>query len=271
MSKTALVTGGAKGIGLGSIRALARQGWNVAFTGRDEDALRAAEQEMRQAGVQAVGISHSVTDEAGWAAVIEVVLDRFGSLDALVCNAGISPKRNGLPVPFLEADDAIWQETFATNLYGVIYGMRAALPVMVKAGAGSIVIVSSIAGMTTINDVSAHYAASKAAVLGLMRQTASTFGPVGVRINAVAPGRTLTDSLKALNDVNREAAHAAIALRRDGLPEEVGEAIAFLCGTGSAYITGECLQVTGGWKMFYNIKRSAHAAALAAGTTNLTL
>jgi 3-oxoacyl-[acyl-carrier protein] reductase len=83
-----------------------------------------------------------------------------------------------------------------------------------------------------------------------MRQTASTFGPVGVRINAVAPGRTLTDSLKALNDVNREAAHAAIALRRDGLPEEVGEAIAFLCGTGSAYITGECLQVTGGWKMF---------------------
>jgi 3-oxoacyl-[acyl-carrier protein] reductase len=250
MSKTALVTGGAKGIGYGCVQALVRQGWSVAFTGTDIAALRSAECELTAAGAKVMSIRHSVTAETEWSGVINAVVSRFGSLDALVCNAGISPKRNGRPVPFLEADDAIWQETFATNLFGVIYGMRAALPIMIKAGSGSIVVVSSIAGLTAIRDVSAHYSASKAALLGLVRQTAEEFGPAGVRVNAVAPGRTLTASLKALEDVNREATLSGIALRRDGQPEEIGEAVAFLCGAGSSYIAGECLQVTGGWKMF---------------------
>jgi 3-oxoacyl-[acyl-carrier protein] reductase len=250
MTKTVLVTGGAKGIGLGTVRVLARQGWNIAFTGRDVDALKVVEKQLADEGANVLAVEHSVVDAAGWESVVASVADRFGSLDALVCNAGISPKRNGRPVPFLEADDAIWEETFATNLYGVLYGMRAVLPGMIERHAGSIVVVASIAGLTSLRDVSVHYSSSKAAVIGLVRQVAEEFGPTGVRVNAVAPGRTLTESLKALNDVNREAAHANIALRRDGEPEEIGEAVAFLCGPGSSYITGECIQVTGGWKMF---------------------
>jgi 3-oxoacyl-[acyl-carrier protein] reductase len=246
---TALVSGGTRGIGLATVRTLAAQGWNVAFTGRDVAALREAEAELQDEGASVLAIEHSVTDQSGWTAVVEAVRARFGGLDSVVCNAGVSPKRAGRPVPFLEADDAIWNETLATNLFGVINAMRAVLPTMISAGRGSIVVVGSIAGLTSIRDVSAHYTASKAAVIGLVRQTAEEFGPAGIRINAVAPGRTLTDSLKALVDVDRAATHATIALRRDGLPEEIGQAIAFLCGPAAAYITGECLQVTGGWKM----------------------
>jgi 3-oxoacyl-[acyl-carrier protein] reductase len=167
----------------------------------------------------------------------------------LVCNAGISPKRNGRPLAFLEAEDEVWRETLETNLFGVIYGMRAVLPQMVRAGTGSIVVVSSIAGITNIRDVSAHYAASKAAVLGLVRQAADEFGPKGVRINAVAPGRTNTASLKALRDVTQQATLNQIPLRRNAEPEEIGEAVAFLCGSGATYISGECLQINGGWRM----------------------
>ncbi len=207
------------------------------------------EELLTSSGAQALGIRHSVTEAAEWSSVVVSVIERFGSLDALVCNAGISPKRDGRPVPFLETDDAIWQETFATNLYGVIYGMRAVLPAMVRAGSGAIVVVASIAGLTSIRDVSAYYSSSKAAVIGLVRQTAEEFGPLGIRINAVAPGRTLTASLKALRDLNRDATLGQIALRRDGEPDEIGETVAFLCGAGASYICGECLQVTGGWKV----------------------
>jgi 3-oxoacyl-[acyl-carrier protein] reductase len=248
-SKIALVTGGTRGIGRSIVQCLVGHGWNVAFTGQNADAVAQAERTLGESGGRVMGLRQDVEDQNGWQSLVDEVETRLGPISALICNAGISPKINGRPVAFEDADDELWQRTFAVNVFGVVYGMRAVVPGMTRRGSGSIVIVSSVAGLRHIPDVSTFYSASKAAVLGLMRQAAGELGPKGIRVNSVAPGRTRTDSLKALDDRNRDKTLEQIALRRDGEPEEVAEAVAFLCGPTSSYVTGHCLQVSGGWNI----------------------
>jgi 3-oxoacyl-[acyl-carrier protein] reductase len=247
--KVALVTGGSRGIGRSIVECLVQQGWSVAFTGQNMDGVIEAQRSLTEKGARVLGIRQDVEDQAGWANVVGTVESQLGPISSLVCNAGISPKPNGRPVAFEDPHDDLWQRVFAVNVFGVVYGMRAVLPSMVRRASGSIVIVASTAGLRFIPDVSAFYSASKAAVIGLMRQTAGEYGPKGIRINAVAPGRTRTDMMKALVDHNRERTLEQIALRRDGQPEEIAEVIAFLCGNRSSYVTGQCIQVTGGWNI----------------------
>jgi 3-oxoacyl-[acyl-carrier protein] reductase len=187
-------------------------------------------------------LRHAVEDHRTWPEVVATVQARLGSVDTLICNAGITLKIDGRPVAFLDADHEFWSRVFAVNVLRVANGMRAVVPGMIQRGSGNVVLAPSVASLAYIPTVSTAYAASKAALLGIMRHAAGELGPRGIRVNSIAAGRTLTHPLKALIDPNREKTIEQISLRRDGEPNEVAAAVAFLCGPDSSYITGHCLE-----------------------------
>jgi 3-oxoacyl-[acyl-carrier protein] reductase len=241
-----MITGGSRGIGLGTARVMGRDGWKVTITGTTEDRLATAKQDLAADGFDCHTVCFAVEDEAAWSGAVADTEAAFGPLSALVLNAGISPKRDGSKIPFGDDDGDAWQQTVDVNLMGVVYGMRAVLPGFKERG-GSIVAISSIVGRVAVPLGSTYYAASKAAVVGLVQSAAFELGGFGIRVNAVLPGRIATDMVAAAGEELNNALIPVIALGRLGEPEEVGEAINFLCGPRASYITGICLDATGGW------------------------
>lgn len=245
MTRVALVTGGGRGIGAAVARRLAADGFEVAVSGRTETTLAAVAEEI---GGHAIVADSSVPAEAE-RAVAETV-DRFGGLDVLVPNAGIS---HGGTV--LEQTPESWERVIGTNLTGVFLICRAALPHLIERR-GSIVAISSVGGLTA-GYRSSVYCTSKAGVNMLIQSIAYDFGPEGVRANAVCPAWTRTDmgdggmdDLAELYDTDREGAYriatATNPLRRAATPEEVADAVAWLCTPGAAYVNGVLLPIDGG-------------------------
>jgi 3-oxoacyl-[acyl-carrier protein] reductase len=161
----------------------------------------------------------------------------MGTVGILVNNAGVT-RHTG----FLDIDDAEWRWMVETHLYGTFYMTRAALPDMVAAGGGSIVNVASELALIG-RARQAHYVAAKAGVVGLTKSLAREFGPNNVRVNAVAPGPTMTGML---TNHERLASEADLPLRRVGRPEEIAAAVAFLCSSDATWITGQVLSPNGG-------------------------
>jgi 3-oxoacyl-[acyl-carrier protein] reductase len=233
--KTALVTGGSRGIGRAIALELAGAGANVTLSyrsGKEE-----AEEVAREAGAKAMQADVADPDEA------KRLVDEAGELDILVNNAGVT--RDGLLARMSDED---WRDVIETNLGGVFHTCRAAARGMMKRRAGSIVNVSSIVGLHG-NPGQTNYSASKAGIIGFTKALARELGNRGVRANVVAPGYIDTRLTQVIADDMKELMLANTPLGRFGRPEDVAGAVRFLCSDEAAFITGEVMLVDGGLGM----------------------
>lgn len=236
--RTALVTGGSRGIGAAIVRRLAAEGAKVRFTYRaaQEEAQRVA----REAGPQVSAVALDVKDAEACERIVDETVELLGSLDIVVNNAGVI--RDGL---FLTMEDDDWSEVIETNLGGVFRICRSVCRHMLMQQGGSIVNVSSIVG--DLGGVGqANYAASKGALNALTRSLAAEFGSKGIRVNAVAPGMVRTDMTGAVRAVASDKILERIPLGRFAEPEEIASTVAFLASDDAKYLTGQIVTVDGG-------------------------
>lgn len=242
--KTALVTGGSRGIGRAVCLELARGGANVALCyAGNEQAAQETVSACQALGAQALAVRCDVSDAEAVKSMMDQVTQTFGPIHILVNNAGIT--RDGLLMAMKEADfDAVVD----TNLKGTFLCMKAVARTMAKQRYGRIVNLSSVVGLHG-NAGQVNYAASKAGVIGMTKSLAKELAPRGVTANAVAPGFIETDMTAALSQSARDALTPAIPAQRLGTAEDVARAVAFLASDEAAYITGQVLAVDGGMGM----------------------
>ena len=242
--KTALVTGGSRGIGRAIVERLAADGADVTFFYRDNaDAAEAVVAAAQATGWKVAAEQLDIRDSAACAAAVERVADRAGRIDILVNNAGVTRDN-----PLAAFDDDDVAAVLATNVTGVFNMCRAVVPYMTSQRAGSIVNLSSVAGDKGGRGQT-NYAASKGAINAFTRALAVELAPRKVRVNAVAPGVIETDMSADVRELAGDAVLARILLRRWGRPEEIADAVWFLAGAHSSYVTGQVLSVDGGFKM----------------------
>ncbi|QXJ21384.1 3-oxoacyl-ACP reductase FabG [Actinomadura graeca] len=237
----AVVTGGSRGIGRAAVLRLAADGFDVAFcylSGEEEAGETAAAARRAGARVLARRTDVSVPGQAG--KLVCEAEDELGPLAAVVANAGIVRDR-----PLARMADDEWDAVIRTNLDGTYHLCRAAARPLMRHDAGSIVTISSVAGVHG-NTGQANYAASKAGIIGFTKSIAQELGRFGVRANCVAPGMITTDMTAGLGDARRKEQLKRIALRRPGTPDEVADLVSFLVSCRSAYITGQVLGIDGG-------------------------
>lgn len=242
--KICLVTGGGTGIGRAAALQMAREGARaVVIAGRREQEGEAVAAACRDLGSQAVFLMTDVTREAEVEAMVSGTLDRFGRLDVAFDNAGFQERRG----PIEDQDDATYAAVFDTNVRGVFHCLRYQIPAMRQAGGGAIVINASVSGIRNPNPGFALYNASKAAVIAMMRTAAIENAALGLRINAVAPGRVVTDMMLAAGVGDVATVAAGLPLRRMGQPEEVAEAVVWLASDAASYVVGHVLAADGGF------------------------
>ncbi|HYM84463.1 MAG TPA: 3-oxoacyl-ACP reductase family protein [Candidatus Dormibacteraeota bacterium] len=243
--RVVLVTGSSRGIGAEIAVRAGSEGATVAVHyRRSADGAESTAERVRDAGGRAEVFWGDVADGRAAEALVASVLERFGRLDGLVNNAGLT-----LVKPFLETEPAEWDEVLRTDLTAAFHTCRAALPAMLEAGSGAIVNLASRLGQMGIAETAA-YSAAKAGVIGMTRALAREFGPHGIRVNAVAPGVVVTDmtgDLVASEEGRRRMRD--MALGRFGRPEEVAEAVVFLLSDASSLFTGQTLNPNAGGYM----------------------
>lgn len=239
--KTALVTGGAKGIGAAAVKKLCENGFSVAINYlSSEEKANALSSELVSLGYDAFTVKADVSDSAQVRKMFADVMERNGRLDALVNNAGIAKQQL-----FDTVTDCEWQRMLGVDLTGVFNCCREALPIMLSAKYGRIINISSVWGQAGAS-CEVAYSAAKAGVIGLTRALAKEAGLSGITVNCVAPGAIETDMMAQFSADDVAALCEEIPLGRLGKPEEIAEVIAFLAGDGAAYITGQTIGVNGG-------------------------
>jgi len=239
-NKVVMVTGGAAGIGRVTAENFAREGARIAICDVNPEAGEAAAKAL---GAEA---SFEQVDVAGTAAVsswVEGVFDKYGQIDVLVNNAGIT--RDGLIMRMKEED---WDAVISVNLKSAFNCIKAASKIMVKQRSGRIINLASVVGVMG-NVGQANYVASKAGMIGLTKTVAKELGARGITVNAVAPGFIETDMTAVLSDKVKAFMLSMVPLQRAGTPQDVADAITFLASDQAAYITGQVIHVTGGMYM----------------------
>ena len=242
--KTAIVTGGSRGIGRAICLELARRGCNIvlSFAGNTAAADQTVS-DCQALGVQALAVQGNVADADAVKALFDAALEKFGAIDILVNNAGIT--RDNLLMLLKEEDfDAVVD----TNLKGAFLCMKAAVRPMMKQRRGRIISLSSVVGLRG-NAGQVNYAASKAGVIGMTKSLAKELAGRNITVNAVAPGFIDTDMTAVLPDKAKEAILSSIPMARLGAAEDVASAVAFLASDEAGYITGQVLAVDGGMSM----------------------
>ena len=240
-SPVAVVTGGARGIGLAVAQWFLAHGHRVALWDIDASTLQQTEQTLNDAErVLAVACDVSQPDQVQAATAATVA--RFGRIDALVNNAGVAVFK-----PILQTSFEDWQTVLGTNLNGPFLCTQAIAPVMCQTGGGAVVNIASISGLRA-STLRVAYGTSKAALIHLTKQQATELGTVGIRVNCVAPGPVDTEMAKLVHSVAiRSDYHDVIPLERYGTTDEIANAVGFLCSPAASYINGQLLAVDGGF------------------------
>jgi len=240
-SPVAVVTGGARGIGLAIARWFLAHGHCVALIDIDADTLKRTEAELADPE-HLLALHGDVSRPDQVAAAMAAVDTRFGRIDALVNNAGVAVFK-----PILQTSFEEWRHVLGTNLDGAFLCTQAAAPVMLRGGGGAVVNIASISGLRA-STLRVAYGTSKGALIHLSKQQAVELGNAGIRVNCIAPGPVDTEMAKLVHSVAiRSDYYDAIPLNRYGTPEEIAQAVGFLCSAEAAFINGQVLAVDGGF------------------------
>lgn len=239
--KVAIVTGGSRGIGWAIAQALVREGARVVIASKDPARGEAAAEALRSAGGEAVFIRTDVTQQDQVERMVATVWERFGRIDVLINNAGLSER-----APFTEESPDLWDRMYRVNVMGVVFPSQAVVRRMQQQGWGSIVHVASKAGVVG-EPGHAAYSAAKGAVISMTRCMAIELAPDNIRVNVVCPGPVVTDMLNTTVPAEVQARLAAeTPLGRLGQPEDIAGAVLLLASDESAMITGQTVSVDGG-------------------------
>ena len=242
--RTALVTGGARGIGRAIVLRLATQGADVAFSYRgNQAAAEATVKEVEALGRRVLAVQADAKEMEGAETLVKAVLEAFGKVDILVNNAGIT--RDDL---IMRMSVDAWRDVLETNLFGAFYALKAVTRPMLKARGGRIINITSVSGQAGQMG-QANYSSAKAGLIGLTKAAARELASRGITVNAVAPGFVLTELTQDLPDALKAQINERTPLGRFGTPEEIANAVAFLASDEAAYITGQVLAVDGGLVM----------------------
>ncbi|PYC47083.1 short-chain dehydrogenase [Litorivita pollutaquae] len=241
--KTAIVTGSSRGIGRAIAELFARCGANVVVSSRTMEACTPVVESIAAQGGEAMAIPCHIGHKQELQALVEKTIAAYGQIDMLICNAAINPVYG----PMSETSDEVFDKIMGTNVRSTLNLCNMVLPIMAAQGGGTVVIMSSIAGMRGNISIGA-YGISKAAEAALARNLAVEWGPDNIRINALAPGLVKTDFARALweDPVRLERAENRTPLRRIGTPEDIAGTALFLATELSSYITGQTIVADGG-------------------------
>lgn len=238
-NKIALITGSARGLGKSIAEKFLEQGATVVITDINEETLKAAREELSQKG-EVFGTVMNVVDMGSVESAVDAVIEKYGRVDIVVNNAGIT--KDGM---LSRMEESEFDSVIAVNLKGTFNVTKGVSGYMLKKRSGNIINISSVVGIIG-NVGQANYSASKAGVIGLTKTSAKEFAKRGIRVNAIAPGFIKTDMTDKLTDAAKEALYKNIPLGRLGLPEDIANAAAFLASDNASYITGQVLVVDGG-------------------------
>jgi NAD(P)-dependent dehydrogenase (short-subunit alcohol dehydrogenase family) len=241
--KVVLVTGGATGIGRAAALAFGKRGAEVVIAGRRQEEGDKAVAALAEAGATGRFIATDVTDPAAIEALHRTIVADHGRLDVAFNNAGYQEPR----APVAEQDPALYDRVFETNVRSVYLCLQHQIRLMTAQGGGAIVVNTSVSGLRNPNPGLALYSASKAAVISLTRSAAMESAEKGVRINAVAPGRVVTDMMLNSKIMDMSAVAAGLPVRRMGQPEEVAEAVVWLASAAASFVVGHVLCTDGGF------------------------
>jgi len=247
-AQVAVVSGGSSGIGLAIVRELVASGWRVAFFSHQRERVKAACEGLAAEFPRAriLGREADLRDAAAVRSFFGEVSRLWQPPAALVCNAGLSPKRADGRVPLAEIDMSEWNDVLAVNLTGALLCCQCVLPAMVEAGHGRIVLIGSVAGRTVPRVASASYVASKSALAGLARSIVGEYSAFGITANTVCPGRILTEMSGNADAPVNQAALQRIPIGRLGRPEDVARLVAFLVHADADFVNGAVIDVNGG-------------------------